>query len=208
MIITSYDELKADIARYIDRDDLTNDILGFIRKAELRLGRKLRVRDMEARLCLNTVIGQRYYGLPDRYRAMRHFQLNTSPITDLEFLTPQLLAQKWAGSNTGKPVTYTIVGDEIGLGPIPDAVYQLEMFTHQRFAFLSASNTTNWLITDAIDVLTYACNLEASMFIKDNQEAAKWLAAYEVGIKDIVRDSALDRHSGGALMVVPDSPRF
>lgn len=208
MIITSYDELKTDIANYINRDDITNDIPGFIRKAELRLGRKLRVRDMEARLCLDTVAEQRWYGLPDRYRAMRHFQLNTSPITDLEYLTPQLLFQKWAGSNSGKPVAYTIVGDEFALGPFPDGVYQLEMFTHQRFAFLSAGNTTNWLITDAIDVLTYACNLEATMFIKDNAEAAKWLAAYDVGIKDIVKDNALDRHSGGALMVTPDFNRF
>jgi len=208
MIVTSYEDLQTDVAKYIDRDDLTADIPGFIRKAELRIGRKLRVRDMEARLNLDTVAEQRWYELPDRYRAMRHFQLNTSPITDLEFLTPQNFFKKWAGSNSGKPVAYTIVGDEFALGPFPDGIYTLEMFVHQRYAFLSDGNPTNWLITDAVDVLTYASNLEAAMFIKDNEEAVKWKAAYDVGIKDIVKDSALDRHSGGALMVVPDFNRY
>ena len=208
MIVTSYDELKTEIANYIDRTDLTAEIPGFIRLAEIRMGRKLRLRDMEARLTLGTVANQRWYGLPDRYKAMRHFQLNTSPITDLEYLTPQLFFQKWAGSNSGKPVVYTIFGDEFALGPFPDGIYELEMFTHQRFAFLSDGNPTNWLITDGPDVLYYATLMEANLFIRDTEATAIWKKAYDVGIYDITRDNALDRHSGGALMAVPDFNRY
>lgn len=208
MIITNYTDLQAEIANYIDRTDLTAEIPGFIRLAELRIGRKLRVRDMEARLNLNTVLNQKWYGLPDRYRAMRHFQLNTNPIRDLEYLTPQNYAKKWAGSNTGMPLVYTIVGDEFALGPIPDGIYELEMFSHRKYAYLTDSNPTNWLITDAADVLVYASLIEAALFIKDNEEASKWTLTYDTGINDIVKDNALDRHSGGALMVVPDFNRF
>lgn len=208
MIITNYAELKTEVATYLSRGDLTANIPGFIRMAELRIRRKLRVRDMEARLTLSTVASQRYYPLPDRYKAMRHFQINTSPITDLEYLTPQLMFQKWAGSNTGKPVVYTITGDEIALGPVPDGVYEMEMFSHRHYAFLTDANPSNWLITDAVDILLHGSLMEANLFIKDNEEAVKWELKFDSGLKEIKKDDALDRHSGGALMTVPDFNRY
>ncbi len=50
--------------------------------------------------------------------------------------------------------------------------------------------------------------MEANLFIKDNEEAVKFELKFDSGSKEIKKDDALDRHSGGALMVVPDSPRF
>jgi len=208
MIPTNFSELQSEIIAYIDRDDLTTRIPGFIALAELRIRRDLAVRDMEARVCLDTVTGQQYYGLPQRYKAMRHIHLKTSPITNLEYLTPQNFFIKWAGTNTGKPIVYSISGDEILFGPTPDGVYTVEMFVYQRYAPLSDSNPVNWLITDAVDLLLYASNLEASLFIKDKEEIDKWAPLFEVAYSAIKTEDALDRHSGGALMVVPDSPRF
>ena len=208
MIVTNYTDLKTEIVSYADRGDLTASIPGFIRMAEMRIRRDLDVRDMEARLCLPTIAGTQYYGLPARYRGMRHIHLNTSPISSLDYLTPQLFFQKWAGSNSGKPVAYSIIGDEIALGPVPDGDYEIEMFIYQRYAELSDANPVNWLITDAIDLLLYACNLEAALFIKDNDEIKKWGDLFEVALDAIKKEDAQDRHSGGALMITPDFSRF
>jgi hypothetical protein len=208
MIPTNYAELQTEVADYVDRADLAPKIPGFIALAELRIRRDLTVRDMEKRVCLDTISGIQYYGLPQRYKAMRHIHLQTSPIQTLEYLTPQNFFIKWLGTNTGQPAVFTISGDEIAFGPTPDGVYTVEMFMYQRYAPLSDSNPVNWLITDAVDLLLYACNLEASLFIKDKEEIDKWAPLFDVAYKAVKKEDQLDRHSGGALMVVPDSPRF
>lgn len=206
--MTDFTELKSKTADWLSRDDLASQIPTFIQFAENRINRKLRLRTMETRVTLNTVKAQRYYALPDRYAAMRNFKLNLSPIRTLNYLTPQNFDMKWAGSNTGVPVVYSIIGDELELGPAPDGIYEMEMTVYRKFIPLSDANPSNWLTTNAFDVILYASCLEASLFVQDKKAQDKWAAAYKAAVDDIILDDNLDRHSGGALMIVPDSPRF
>ena len=41
----TYDELKTDIANYLNRTDLTNQLDGFIKKAEAEVNRKIKHKD-------------------------------------------------------------------------------------------------------------------------------------------------------------------
>jgi len=78
--MTNFTQLKSDIGDWVNRTDLTAKLPNFILFAENRINRKLRLRTMETRVTLDTITGQRYYALPDRYAAMRNFKLNTSPM--------------------------------------------------------------------------------------------------------------------------------
>lgn len=159
---------------------------------------------METRVTTSTVSTQLYYGLPTGFVQMRHFKLNTSPVTDLNYLTPERLDNLWAGSTTGKPRVYTLLGDEVRLGPTPDAVYTMEMLYYKKFTALSDSNTTTELLTDCPDIYLYAALLELSAYTEHNEGVMKWTQLFNETISAIEMEDSKDRYSGSALRTVPD----
>jgi len=205
MALGTFTELKDAIADWLDRSDLTARIPDFITLAEARINRDLRIRPMEVRSSMETTSGQQYFNLPGGYIQMRNIQLNTNPTAPLEYITPEMLDRLYGSSTTGKPRAYTLIGDEIQLAPIPDSDYTVEMAFYEKFTALgdgtSGTVTTNWLTTNAPDVLLYGALLEAEPFIKNDERIRLWLSAYEGAVKKIQDADARDRHSGSAMRV-------
>jgi len=205
MALGTFTELKDAIADWLDRSDLTARIPDFITLAEARVNRDVRIRPMEVRSSMETTAGQRYSNLPGGYLQMRNIQLNTNPITPLEYITPEMLDRLYGSDTTGKPKAYTLIGDEIQLAPIPDSDYTVEMAFYEKFTPLgdgtSGTVTSNWLTTNAPDVLLYGALLEAEPFIKNDERIALWLNAYNGAVKKIQDADARDRHSGSAMRI-------
>ena len=205
MALGTFTELKDAIADWLDRSDLTDRIPDFITLAEARLNRDLRIRPMEVRSSMETTAGQRYFNLPGGYLQMRNMQINSNPITPLEYITPEMLDRLYGSDTTGKPKAYTLIGDEIQLAPIPDSTYTLEMAFYEKFTALgdgtSGTVTSNWLTTNAPDVLLYGALLEAEPFIKNDERIALWLNAFNSAIRKVQDADAKDRHSGSAMRV-------
>jgi hypothetical protein len=205
MALNTYTGLKDAIADWLDRSDLTSRIPDFITLAEARINRDLRIRPMEVRSTMLTAGAKRYYNLPGGYVQMRNIQLNTDPISSLEYITPEMIDRLYAGTSSGKPRAYTLIGDEIQLAPIPDAVYTVEMAFYEKFTPLgdgtSGTVTNNWLTNNAPDVLLYGTLLEAEPFIKNDERISVWLNAYREAIDKIQKADARDRHSGSAMRV-------
>ena len=205
MALSTFTELKDAVADWLDRSDLTDRIPDFITLAEARLNRDLRIRPMEVRSSMETTASQRYFNLPGGYLQMRNMQINTNPITPLEYITPEMLDRLYGSDTTGKPRAYSLIGDEIQLAPIPDSDYTVEMAFYEKFTPLgdgtSGTVTSNWLTTNAPDVLLYGALLEAEPFIKNDERIGLWLNAYNGAIKKLQDADARDRHSGSALRV-------
>ena len=205
MAISNYTELQTAVANWLDRDDLTARIPEFIALAEARFNRVLRLRSMETKQTASTAAAQRNYALPTNYIQMRNFQLNTSPLTTLSYVTPEIYDRLWGGSSGGTPKFYTILADEISLGPIPGSVITMEMLFYKKFDNLSGSVATNWLITNAPDIYLYGTMLEAEPFIMNDERVQLWAAALERGVSDLQEQDNKDRHSGSALRVMNTS---
>ena len=205
MALDTYANLKTAIADWLDRSDLTDRIPDFIALAEARLNRELRIRPMEVRSTMTTTVGQRYFNLPGGYLQMRNFQINTNPITPLEYITPEMLDRLYGSNTSGKPRAYSLIGDEIQLAPIPDAAYTIEMAFYEKFTPLgdgtSGTVTSNWLTKNAPDVLLYGALIEAEPFIKNDERIQLWLTAYKEAIDKIQKADARDRHSGSQMRV-------
>ena len=202
MAISTYSELQTDVANWLDRDDLTARIPEFIALAEARFNRVLRLRSMETKQTASTAGGQRNYALPTNYIQMRNFQLNTSPLTVLSYVTPEIYDRLWGGSAGGTPQFYTILANEISLGPIPGSVITMEMLFYKRFDYLSVAAPTNWLLTNAPDVYLYGSMLEAEPFIMNDERVPLWAAALDRAISSMQEQDNKDRHSGSALRVM------
>ena len=201
MAISTYAELKTAVANWLNRDDLTVNIPDFITLCEARLNRVLRTRAMEGLYTASTVSGQRNYNLPTNYLQMRALRLNTSPLTVLEYVSPEIMDRVWAGSSGGKPVAYTIKANELFLGPSPDAVYTMEMDYYRKFDSLSAIITTNLMLTDNPDVYLYGSLLEAEPFIKNDSRIQVWGTSFYKAITDIQDQDSKDRHSGSEMRI-------
>ena len=205
MAISNYSELQTAVANWLDRDDLTDRIPEFIALAEARFNRVLRLRSMEAKYTADTVAGQRNLALPTSYIQMRNFQVNTSPLTTLSYVTPEIYDRLWGGSTSGTPKFYTILANEVSFGPIPGSVMEVEMLFYKKFENLSGSVATNWLITNAPDIYLYGSMLEAEPFIMNDERVQLWAAALERGVSDLQEQDNKDRHSGSALRVMNTS---
>lgn len=205
MAISNYTELNTAVANWLDRDDLTDRIPEFIALAEARFNRLLRIRAMETKQTASTVAGQRSLALPTNFIQMRNLQINSTPVTPMQYVTPEIYDRLYGSTSEGTPEMYTILADEIQLGPIPASVQTIEMLFYKKFDALTLSASTNWMITNAPDVYLYGCLLEAEPFIMNDPRVQLWATAFQQAIKDIQDQDNKDRHSGSALRVMNTS---
>ena len=203
MAISNYSELQTAVANWLDRDDLAARIPEFIVLCEARFNRSLRIRAMETLdISVDTVGGTSTVALPTGYVQMRDISLITSPITQLQYLTPEIMNRLNAGSLTGKPETYTIIANSILFGPTPDSAYDISMLYYKTFDALTDAAPTNWVITNAPDVYLYGTLLEAEPFLMNDQRVQLWATALTQSITTLQEQDNKDRHSGSALRVM------
>ena len=120
MALDTYTNLRAEIADFVNRDDLSSVIPTFILLTEVELNRRLRDRRMLRRAI--ATLSLQYLRLPSGLVSLRDIQLNSDPPVPLAGSTPQALNDLRAGSNqSGKPRHYAHLGEQLEVYPTPDA---------------------------------------------------------------------------------------
>ena len=185
MALDTFAGLKATIADYLNRDDLTAIIPSFITIAEAKFNRKLRTRQMIKRA--EGQIETSFFAYPADWLQAKEFQLNTNPIVRLQFVTEaqgdELKAQRYL--NIGQPVYYTITGSQLEFIPTPDTTYSAELTYYAKIPALSDANTSNWLLAYAPDLYLYGALMEAAPYLKDDERLPVWSQMYISSLGDI-----------------------
>ena len=185
MALDTFAGLKATIADYLNRDDLTAIIPSFITIAEAKFNRKLRTRQMIKRA--NAQIETAFFAYPSDWLQAKEFQLNTNPIVRLQFVTEaygdELKANRYV--SIGQPAYYTITGTQLEFIPAPDSTYSAELTYYAKIPALSDANTSNWLLAYAPDLYLYGALLEAAPYLKDDERLAVWSQMYINSLGDI-----------------------
>ena len=103
MALNSYAALKASIADFLNRSDLTAVIPDFITLAEAEMNRRIRMAALVKRA--DATIDSEYTSFPSDLQQIKSLYLKTSPITKLVFLTvEEMQAKKASGyKTTGNP---------------------------------------------------------------------------------------------------------
>jgi len=188
MAITTYSELQSAIADWLLRDDLTSVIPSFIDLAEAKFNRRIRDYRMVSRTTF-TVDGE-YEDVPADWLQTIRYQLNTSPITTLEYVTPdQAAEEKVIFSSTGRPKFFTVVGSALQHVPAPDASYTGELTYYAKIPALTDAATTNWLLAAAPDVYLYGTLLEAAPYLDDDARIQTWGSLLEQGLSNLEIES-------------------
>jgi hypothetical protein len=185
MALDTFAGLKATIADYLNRDDLTAIIPSFITIAEAKFNRKLRTRQMIKRA--EGQIETAFFAYPADWLQAKEFQLNTNPIVRLQFVTEaygdELKANRYV--SIGQPAYYTITGTQLEFIPTPDSTYSAELTYYAKIPALSDANTSNWLLAYAPDLYLYGALLEAAPYLKDDERLAVWSQMYINSLGDI-----------------------
>jgi len=199
MALSTYDELRTSIANWADRDDLGSFIPDFIALCEARYTRDLRLRAMEQKQYATTVGGQSNYALPVNYLQMREFRLNQEPTISLTYVSPEIF-EAWS-LGQGMPKFYTIIANEIRIGPTPAGAYEMEMLFWQKFPPLSSTNPSNWMLLNSPDIYLYGSLMELEPFIQNDPRTSLWATGYTNAVQTLQLQDDKDRHSGSALTV-------
>ena len=143
MGFATYTELKTSIANYLGRSDLTSVIPDFISFAEIRLAREIRTRQTLKVATATMTSGDSTVGIPTDFLEMRDIFIQGNPRNTVSYLSPSAFSRDARAGASGKPVYYTIIGDEMQFAPVPDSAYTLEMLYYYKPTALSTSVATN-----------------------------------------------------------------
>lgn len=183
--LTTYEGLKAAVADYLGRDDLGERIPTFIRLAEKRMERELRLRVMERRAECDVAAGQGAVALPwrrepgswDVFLEMRDLVWRGADgfAHDLSYAPPDHYA---VSREPGRPLGYSIVGRELFLLPAPREAGTLLLTYYAEIPPLSEAQPDNAVLLAAPDVYLYGALAEAGPFTRGSAPTELWAQYY------------------------------
>ena len=196
MAISTYAELQSAVSNWLDRSDLTSRIPEFISLAESRIARKLRIREMETESDVTLTGGTRTAAVPTGFREVRRVYLNSSPVIELKYMTPQDYWARYTSTVTGRPVVFSVEGANFLFGPIPDSSYTAKVLHYKAFDALSSS--AHAVFTANPDAYLYGALLAAEPFLRNDKRIGVWKGLFDEALMELQTQS--DKHAGPLTM--------
>ena len=201
MAITNYTNLQTTIADFLNRDDLTSVIPTFIQLAEADMNRQVRHWKMEARSTGTQDAGDQYMQVPSDWLETIRLHLTGSGTSALTLTSRAAMADIRAKNediSTVKPYYYTHADGQFELYPTPTEATDFELLYYQKIPDL-ATNSTNWLLTDAPDVYLYGALLHSAPYLAEDARVAVWAQMYSAAVSNVNRAAEQARYSGSGM---------
>ena len=183
MALNNYANLKAAIKSWSKREDVDDKLDDFIDICETEIYENtvepLRIRSMVTTTTGATSASVRTQALPTGFLDPRRFDLTISTQrTPIDYVTPSAQVIR---TGTGIPSNYTIT-DQIEYDTIPDAAYVTNIVHYAKLTALSASNTTNDILTNHSNIYLYGSLAILFQWAEDDEQAAKYKALFMAAI--------------------------
>lgn len=142
--------------------------------------------------------------LPADLWQLRDVWRTASPNVTLEQKSPDA-ARFLNGNDTGSPLAYYLSGNNLHLIPAPTATSTdvINLRYQQTIPALSASNTTNWLISSHPDIYYYGLLLQSEVYIVNDERAPMWKAAFDEALQELRDLSRRQRYGAAPLVAKP-----
>jgi hypothetical protein len=183
----NFDGLRAEMQQYLGRDDLGDLAPTFIRFAEARMNRELRLKLMEREAYYTLRPGQRSVALPDKhvpgdwdvFLEMRDLRLQekfgATTLKNIDFTALDKLPDTRPG---GVPCAYAIRGREMPLYPIPDAAYILNLTYYAEIPPLDEKQPANDILLRSPDLYLYGALVASAPYARSSVPLELWEAFY------------------------------
>ena len=181
MAITNYDELSKAIVKWSHREDLLTLIPDFIMLAEDAMYdnevEPLRLRSME--FTSTTPTTSRIIQLPADFESSRSTRLTVNG-GEVKYVTPEGLNSI---TGTGRPIFFTIVGNNIEFDITPDMEYSLQIQYFRKAPKLTQANPTNEVLTNHPGIYLNGALLEVAIYTLDFDQQQVFKQRFMNGIK-------------------------
>lgn len=195
--MTTHAVLKADVAGFLVKTNLTSDMATFVRMGEAKIARRVRVRAQETTSTLTVTSSTT--ALPTDYLSMRSVTVDVANKRTLEQMTPETIREAAVWDRGGDALAYSIEGTNIIVAPAQTNT-DLNIVYFARFDALSADDDTNWLLTNAYDVYLYAVCEAAAIWLHDEVKEAKYSALFDRAVSEL-EDAEKKARVGGSARV-------
>jgi hypothetical protein len=198
-MITSYATLQTAIQGFAQNDgaNFVAKIPEFIASAEERIYNDLRIRAMEA--AFSEAIASGVVAVPSGFIEWKHLYIDGAPVQKLSRESAEWIYTNYpTRSACGKPKYFAREAESIIFAPYPDSTYTVKGVYYKRLTALSDSNTTNWFIVNAPDLLKYASLCESAAFSAD-ERLPLWEQKYQAIAMRLKLTDARESHSGSLL---------
>jgi len=197
MALSTYSELQATVANYLNRDDLTTLIPTFITLTENRLNRELRVRANMVRATTTTTAGQAFYDLPSDLIELRNITYDSNSQSHaLRYLSPESVSREYGTILSGQPRAYTNLGNDLKLTPTPDAAYTISINYYSQLRSLSDNVTTNDVLAEYPSLYLFGSCLEGAIYLNDTEQTNRFGSVFQKALDDVQRAEEAARYSG------------
>lgn len=207
MAFSNNTELKAAVADWLNRTDLTTPIIDFIRLVDADLARDL---DLEYEIRDTLAAGTEVVTLPADFGALLSLYHDaTNQRGEVELIAPERLPDKKVQFGaTGVPRFVAIVdnGTKAQFAPVPDTTYSLIIRYQQKIVALTGAST-NWILTSHPDVYLYGALYHSAAYLKDEEREGVWKQKYDTALQQ-VKDYIEERRFKGNTMVMRPSRAF
>ena len=201
MALATYSDLKTSIANWLNRSDLTNEISeDFIVLAEADFNSKLRIRKMNTSTSIT--IDSETESIPSDFLQIRDFFITEGETKyPLKYITPAQMDEIRGSSSSGMPSAYTILGDNFRFAPIPSSSYTGTLNYYAKFAALSDSNTSNYILTHHPSIYLYGSLYHAANFLGgiEPRQVQQWQQMYSTSLERLERNDREDQYGNAPL---------
>lgn len=186
MGLSNYGELQTAVANFIDRTDMSAQIVDAIFMAEAEIAR--RVRRCSTRTSLT--ISAAATSVPEQAAEVRSITLVTGSggrDVPLRLVSPQMLEEtkaRYAGS-TGRPVDFCVIGGNIVVAPTPDGTYTATIVYFDKLSYLTgstSSDVTNATFDEAPDMYYYGALKHMSLYLEHDARLPQFAAPFDAAI--------------------------
>lgn len=184
-MLSTYTELKASLADWLHRTDLTTRIPDFIHLAEVRLNRRLKLLQQETEAPLTATISSRVLARPaDMGNPLALWLTTYPPRQPMVYRTPQTLP---VTEFSGQSQYWTVTSSDIQTENPADLAYTYTLRYVAQFALEDTG--TNTLLTAHPDTYLYGALMEAAPFTGDAAMAQLWSQRLEIAVKEAMSNS-------------------
>ncbi|MDE2439565.1 MAG: hypothetical protein KGP14_00970 [Betaproteobacteria bacterium] len=168
--LATFSGLKAAIADWLHRADLTTRIPDFIALAEARITND--ISDITLLLSegqIVTAAGQRKYPAPSGFIRLNYAYRREPASTPMQIVSPRALAEKYAFEQyTSIPNFLAFDGVNIVVHPTPNGAYTIDYTMQDMVTPLSDTAPANVILTRFPGMYLWGACHEAAIFIRDN----------------------------------------
>lgn len=193
MSLSTYNDLKAAVANWTKRADLSSYLDDLVTLAEIRILREVRIKDLEANF--SAVMSDGTVAVPSDFMGWRNAYIDAPGQPRLDTASPDQLRQKYdLGINSGMPSMVAQEGGYFIFWPSPSSDYTVKGVYYARPSALSSA--TYSLFTNNPDLYLFATLAETAPFLKDDKRVELWEAKYAQRREDVIAQDKKNRFAG------------